>query len=277
MHQDLSPRTTVVIPVWGSYGGQALHEAVASLRAQPIPAQILIVDNASDTALGDLDGAEVVRTPNRLTLGQARNFGLQRVQTPYVVVWDADDVMLPGTLELLEREIDTAPDLAAFGLSILEDTGERHRWPRRWVASLSRHPKIFTLVHCIWSVWPTTGSTIMRAELLRDGGGYGAYDSGDDWVAGVSLVFRGRVGWSERPGRVYQIRDGSIWARHMDLSHQVAHAREVRTRIRHDHGSPGWVRRALPLIWLGQHVALIGHVVKAALRRAGISRRADRR
>ena len=119
----------------------------------------------------------------------------------------------------------------------------------------------------------------MAAELDKDtiAQAYGYWAPFYDLVFGAALAFRGRLGWSERPGRVYQIRDGSIWARHMDLSHQVAHAREVRTRIRHDHGSPGWVRRALPLIWLGQHVALIGHVVKAALRRAGISRRADRR
>jgi glycosyltransferase involved in cell wall biosynthesis len=269
--------TTVVIPVWDDYAGSDLDAAVTSLRSQDVPVHIVLVDNASNVPVTEVGGIEVVRSTTRLPLGAARNLGLERVGTPYVLVWDADDVMLPGTLAILQREIDSALGLAAFGMAIVEDSGQRHRWPRRWVSELTRWPAAFSLLNCMWSVLPTTGATIMRTALLRAGGGYSAADSGDDWVAGVSLSFRGRIGWSERPGRIYRIRDQSIWARHMDVHHQFRHASVVRGRIRSDTGIPRWARRVLPLIGLGQYSAIAGHVVVAAARRARRGRGAGRR
>lgn len=268
MSEGSPPRTSIVIPVWDDYVGAALDEALRSVCSQDVdvPARIIVVDNASETPVDARHQAVVIRSPRRLTLGAARNLGLQEVRTPYVVVWDADDVMLPGTLALLEREIEAHPAFAAYATAIIEASGSRHRWPRRWVASLMRLPAAFALLHCIWSLLPTTGSTIMRAELLRSGGGYSDADSGDDWVAGVSLVFRGRIGWSEHPGRLYRLHDQSIWPRHMDVRHQRRHARDVRARIRSDLAIPMGVRATLPVIWLGQHLAILGHVLTAAVR-----------
>src|SRR5258708_39280119 len=105
--------------------------------------------------------------------------------------------MLPETLARLESALDSERDLVAFGAAIIEDpTGVRHRWPRTWIARLARYPRLFALAHSIWSLYPTTGATIMRTEHARAAGGYSAGDSGEDWVLGVSLAFRGRVGWS---------------------------------------------------------------------------------
>jgi glycosyltransferase involved in cell wall biosynthesis len=274
--EGTSARTTVVIPVWDRYVDFAIEDALPSLLAQGLQARILLVDNASAVGIPETPGVELVRSPRRLTLGGARNLGLEHVRTPYVIFWDADDVMLPGTLELLEGGIESSPELAAFAAGIVEASGARHRWPRRWVRPLSRLPRIFSLVHCIWSLVPSTGSTIIRSELLAAGGGFGREDSGDDWVAGVSLVFRGSIGWSTRPGRVYRVHDASIWARHMTMRHQVAHARGVRERIRIDPGIPAWMRVSLPLIALGQSAAIGAHAAIALLRRMGWIRRADR-
>jgi glycosyltransferase involved in cell wall biosynthesis len=261
------------MPVWGPYVALALEEALPSLRSQEGQVPIMLVDNASDVAVPDTDGVEVVRSPRRLALGQARNLGLEHVSTPYVIVWDADDVMLPGTVSRLERAIESSSGLAAFASAIVESSGLRHRWPRRWVSGLMGVPKLFSILHCVWSVLPTTGSTIMRTDLLRAGGGYGEAESGEDWVAGVSLVFRGRVGWSEEPGRVYRVHEESTWARHMSLPHQVLHARAVRDRIRADAGIPDWVRTSLPLIQLAQYLAIGAHGLLLAARRLRAPRR----
>jgi glycosyltransferase involved in cell wall biosynthesis len=277
VNERASPRTTVVIPVWDRYVGFALDEALPSLRAQEVQARILLVDNASDVPLPNVEGVDLVRSSQRLSLGSARNLGLSHVHTPYVVLWDADDVMPPGTLAMLESGIESDHDLAAFATAVVETTGLRHRWPRRWVGRLMRVPALFSLLHCMWSILPTTGSTIMRTDLLRAGGGYGEDESGDDWVAGVSLVFRGRIRWSERPGRVYRVHDASVWARHMSARHQVVHAREVRDRIRADAAIPEWVRVILPLIWLGQYAAIAAHALLVAARKAGLSPRGGER
>jgi glycosyltransferase involved in cell wall biosynthesis len=263
-------QTTVVVPVWDEYVPAWLAEAVASVQAQDLQAPIIVVDNASEVLLPELPGVSVVRAPRRLTLGAARNLGLAHASTAYVVAWDADDVMLPGTLSLLEGAIASDTRMAAFATAIVEHpSGQRHRWPRRWITVAVRAPPLFALLDSMWSLYPTTGATIMRTELVRAAGGFSDTRSGEDWCLGVSLAFRGRVGWSEVPGRVYRLHDRSRRMRHLTLAHQREKARNVRARIRTDAGIPEWARRALPLIALGQHSAIAGHALLSILRRMG--------
>jgi glycosyltransferase involved in cell wall biosynthesis len=264
MTADAAAQTTVVIPVWDEYVSPWLADALASVREQDLQTPIIVVDNASDVPLPELAGMSVVRAPRRLTPGEARDLGLARVGTAYVVAWDADDLMLPGTLSFLQDAIGADPTLAAFATAIVEHpSGKRHRWPRRWIAVAVRAPRLFALLNSMWSLYPTTGATIMRTELVRAAGGFGETRSlsGEDWCLGVSLAFRGRIGWSEVPGRVYRLHDRSILARHRTLRHQRQKARNVRARIHADAGIPGWARRMLPLIALAQYAALAGHAL----------------
>ena len=269
-------RTTVVIAVWDDYAGARLDEAIASILAQDVPARLLVVDNASAVPVTVAADAELVRTSQRLSLGAARNFGLERVRTPYAMVWDADDTMFPATLGRLEAALDADPALVAYGAAIVEDpTGLRHRWPRAWIARLAARPGLFAVAHSVWSLFPTTGATIMRTQAARDAGGYGSGDSGEDWVLGVSLVFRGRVGWSEQPGRLYRLHRTSVWAGHADVAHQLLHAREVRRRIWSDKEIPSAVRASVPLLALAQYAAIVLHVGVDVRRRIGATRNPD--
>jgi glycosyltransferase involved in cell wall biosynthesis len=271
---DGSVRTTVVLVIWDEYV-KWLGSAVADLRAQNLDAQIVVVDNASTVELPALPHVRVTRTPARLTRGAARDFGLLHVTTPYVVMWDVDDTMLPGTLSFLEHAIGSDRRLVAFATAVIEHaSGRRHRWPRRWIAVLVRAPGLLAFVQCVWSVFPTTGATIMRADLVRSAGGYGDHSSGEDWYLGVSLAFRGRIGWSERPGRVYRVHERSNWARHAtDLRYQLNHALAVRERIRTDPGVARWAKSALPLIALSQYLAVAAHLALAGARSAKGRRR----
>src|SRR4051812_16626198 len=117
---QIEPQVSVVVPAWGEYAGEPLTEALASLHTQDVPARIVVVDNASEPALAELDGVEVIRSPERLTVGAARNLGLQSVNTPYVLFWDADDLMLPGTLRFLQERIPSEPEAVVVAASIVE-------------------------------------------------------------------------------------------------------------------------------------------------------------
>jgi glycosyltransferase involved in cell wall biosynthesis len=261
-------KTTVVVPVWDAYAGPSLEAALQSLEEQEAGFHLLVVDNASTVPVPSPYGAEVLRAERRLSLGAARNLGLGRVRTPYVIFWDADDVMLPGALVALQHALDEDEELVAFGMAIEEfPSGERHRWPRRWIGRLVRTPRLLAVLHCVWSQFPTTGATIMRAEAARAGGGFAEADSGEDWCLGVSLAFRGRIGWSEQAGRIYLLHASSMWARHMSIAHQRRHAAAVRARLRDDPGVPAWAKTMLPVIALGQYAALAAHAVVAASRR----------
>lgn len=250
----------MVIPVWDDYVSERFEQALQSVQAQRSPLLVVVVDNASKVPLPPLQDASVVRTGTRLTRGEARNLGLSRVATPYVIFWDADDLMLDGTVSFLEAVIGADPTLAAFAMAVLEDpSGRRHRWPRRWVGRIVRWPRLFAILHSTWSLYPSSGPTIIRTELARAVGGYSDADAGEGWCLGVSLAFRGRMGWSERPGQLYRVHSGSTSGRN-NTARLARHARLVRHRIRTDSGIPEWARRSLPLLWLGQHAAIAAHL-----------------
>src|SRR5436190_4141715 len=134
MARDSTPEISIVVPVWDRYAGRFLDEALESLTGQDPAAEVIVVDNASRIPVAPAnDRVLVLRTPVRLTCGAARNFGLSHVRTPLVVMWDADDVMLPGTIASLRDAMNADPRLVAHAAAILDaSSGDRHRWPRRW-------------------------------------------------------------------------------------------------------------------------------------------------
>jgi glycosyltransferase involved in cell wall biosynthesis len=259
--------TTVVIPTWDRYAGARLTDAVASIATQERSARIVVVNNASTVAMPELDDAEVVRSEVRLTLGAARNLGLAAITTANVIFWDADDLMTPGTLGFLEDELERDPNLVAFGAAIIEEpSGVRHRWPRHWIAHAIHYPRLFALINCVWSMFPTTGATVMRTSAVRACRGYADADSGEDWCLGAALGFRGRFGWSERPGRIYLQHEGSIWDARGGVRHQVAHAAAVRQRLASDPVVPAWLRLGLPVVALAQWGAVSAHLLVSLVR-----------
>jgi glycosyltransferase involved in cell wall biosynthesis len=242
----------VVIPVWDNYV-QFLPEAVASVRDQGVPADIIVVDNASTERLPELPGARVVRSQSRLTTGAARNLGLEHVTAPLVVFLDADDLMLPGALVRLLAG-PRASDVA-FCMTRLEgDTGERHRAPRRIAYVLTRWPRFFALVNTVWSLVPMQGATILRTSAVCAAGGYGDRSQGEDWALGAALAWRGRIRLSHEPGLVYRWRLDSPGQRDAGLD-LLGNARFVRERVRDDLAVPGGVRRAIPLVGAAQWIA----------------------
>jgi glycosyltransferase involved in cell wall biosynthesis len=245
---------TVVIPVWDQYV-KYLEEAVGSARANAPGPRVIVVDNASEVPVPDLDGVTTVRTTDRLSIGAARNLGIERVETPYLLSLDADDKLLPGALEFMISELDADPSLSVCAMSIMEPNGRRHRTPRRSVAGLARRPNLFALIDSIWSLLPI-GCALLRTDQVRAAGGYADADWGEDWVLAISLVFRGRVEVSQRFGRFYRLTKNSLSesaSRHREL---VSSARLVRRRIREDRGIPPWARAALPLIAVLQMAAV---------------------
>jgi len=254
-----APAVSVVVPAWGSYAGAQLQRALASIARQDAAPQVIVVDNANDPPLA-LDGdVEVVRSERRLTVGAARNLGIASAAGELLVMWDADDVMPDGALRLLMTAMEASPGRIAHALAIHDAPGgSRHRWPRPLALRLRTHPRLFALLNCVWSTYPTTGATMMRTAAVRSCGGYADSDSGDDWVLGASLLLRGGVGWSELPGRLYGNSPTSIWARHRTLRHLLAHSRLVRRRIAADAHMLGPSRLLVPLLGPLQWAVLFG-------------------
>jgi glycosyltransferase involved in cell wall biosynthesis len=265
-------RVTVVIPVWDAYAGDGLLEALASVRRQGVPAELIVVENASEVALPPLGDVELVHLGARCSTGAARNAALERLRTPYVVFLDADDLLLDGALAELTRGLDAAERSSAYVLSIIDGvTGKRHRTPRRFASALCRLPRLFALANTVWSLLPTQGAAIMRVRDVRACGGYGDSDHGEDWVLGTSLAFRGNVSFDRRPGLLYRRREDSPGVGALSGRVLLDNARAVRARVREDQAIPRWARSALPPIALAQWCAArIAHPLWRLVRGWGV-------
>lgn len=273
------PRTTVVIPVWGRYVGPRFEQALASIVSQDVPLTIVVVDNASQVPLPELgENVHLVRAPRRVSLGAARNLGLEQVRTETVLFADADDVMLPGTVRRLQEGLDSDPGLVAFAMPFVDaETGARHRWPRPWIGRLVRFPTLLALVNAVWAVYPITGPVLVRTQLAREVGGHADVDNGDARCLGAALLFRGPVGWTEQPGWIYNQRPGSNLDRFSGTRSILDSSRSVRRRLASDFGGPSWLPRILPLIAAAQWAAVAAHLLKVMLRQVAAARAARAR
>jgi len=185
----------VVIPAWNL--GDVLRQAVTSVMSQEIEVRLIVVDNASEEPLPPLPEAEVIRLPERVSVGQARNVGLAHVvDEEFVMFMEGDDVLLPGALEFLHRIIAGRAEVVIVAGSFLvwnPDSGTRvsANWPFDYCYRLSRYPRCFALVNCLRNVMPTTGPALMRADAARAAGGFGDSNWAEDWALGAVLAFCG--------------------------------------------------------------------------------------
>lgn len=273
------PRTTVVIPVWDEYVALRFEEALASVVAQDVPLDIIVVDNASRVPLPEMADVVVIHIRERVSLGAARNAGLQRVRTENVMFTDADDLIEPWVVRRLEAGLDSDPRLVAYAMAFVDaDTGQRHRWPRPWIARLVRFPRLFALLNAVWAIYPITGAVLIRTPLARAVGGHADIDNGDARCLGAALLFRGRVGWSEELGYLYHQHPGSNLHRFSGTGSILDSHAAVRRRLRSDRGGPSWLRPMIPLVAVAQWTAVGAHLVLTGLRRVAAVRvaRAER-
>jgi glycosyltransferase involved in cell wall biosynthesis len=176
---------TVVIACfnYGAFLNQAVGSALAQAGGSP---RIIVVDDGSTDpvthrALEALPReVEIVRQENR-GVCRARNAGLARAATPYVLVLDADDRLSPGALRALRVPLDTDPSLG-FAYGLMRFFGD---WegivrfpPYDPYGLLYRH---------------TIGLTaLMRRELVEQTGGFDpAFEHYEDWELWLNALAHG--------------------------------------------------------------------------------------
>jgi len=176
----VEPDVTVVIATFNY--GRYLPEAVESALRER--ARVIVVDDGSTEPLPELPPeVKVIRQENK-GVAHARNAGLAEVETPYVLVLDADDRLLPGALETLRAQLDADPKRGfAYGrMRFFGDwEGELHFPPYDPYALLYRH---------------TIGlSALARREVFERTGGFDPdFPQFEDWELWVHALAHGWQG-----------------------------------------------------------------------------------
>jgi glycosyltransferase involved in cell wall biosynthesis len=248
-----APVITVIVPCWDRHT-RWLAEAVESVVKQDGPTtRVLVVDNASSLPVTVAEPAQLMRLSSRVSLGTARNVALSQTNTDYVLFWDADDVMLPGTLRRLHKALADDPDaIAATGVLIGTDgTGARTRtwgWPPRWASKVVPRPRVFAALNMAQPLLQVTGATLLRAGVVRQVGGFGNVCPGEDWSLAAVLAWRGRVIMLDHAARLYRIHPESVLATMETTRSRLVVRRAVRQRLRNDVATPRSVRALMPFV-----------------------------
>jgi glycosyltransferase involved in cell wall biosynthesis len=241
----------VVIPCHDD--GATLEEAVGSVLAQDVAAEIIVVDDgssdpATEAVLARVEaaGVRVLRQTNRGP-GPARMAGWRATRAEYALPLDADDRLAPGALRRLRSELERNPRaVAAWGSA-------RHFGSLDFV-----QPSLPSL-----DPWQLTYqnhlplSALYRREAVLRAGGWqldGGYEDWDLWLTLAESGFEG-VGipvvtgaYRVQPGRRISRSAGRHGERCEILRRR--HARLYAERHRHRRASPAprMLKVALPLI-----------------------------
>jgi hypothetical protein len=171
--------------------------------------------------------------------------------------WDADDLMLPGTLARLTAVLDA--DLGTGAVTAQSRTwtpegGPREiwPWPRDPMYRLCNRRRTFALISTVLNPFTTTGPALLRTAPTKDAGGFAEeIEFFEDWSLSTHLAIRGRVRMLRDEGRLYRVHGDSLSLGHLDHPDQHLWLAGMRRRIRRDPATPPWMRMAMPLVRLG--------------------------
>ena len=171
--------------------GETLGETVTSIRAGAPDVELVIVDDGSSDertlqvlSQFQAEGVRVIHQENRGP-GAAAMAGIEVTAAPYVMRFDADDLLEPGAVDALADALDTAREAAAawgdlqtFGLTDF-----------RIPSPPTLDPWLITYTNCL----PGPGALIRR-EALVAAGGWQLRNGFEDWDLWMRLAERGNAG-----------------------------------------------------------------------------------
>lgn len=150
-----------------------LQEAVESVLAQTaVSLQYIVVDDGSEdeTAVylqSITDPRLIVLQPGRVGRANALNRAVQAATAPFIANLDADDVMLPGRLEVQANFLAQNPDVGLVGSAVLWQMANGQQETRTFLADdASLRQRLFT-------GYPFVHSAVMyRRAAIQQAGGF---------------------------------------------------------------------------------------------------------
>ncbi|MCD7710186.1 MAG: glycosyltransferase family 2 protein [Porphyromonadaceae bacterium] len=195
---------TIIIPVYNR--AAVVEKTLLSVFRQSYrPLHLILVDNCStDDSLVVLKSfqerydSSVLRVTvcEEPVLGApfARNAGLRRATSEWVMFFDSDDEMCPGEIARIVQTIREGPSLDIVGFPV---------WLRSPAGRLRRKRTSFTgkmKAQIFHSVLSTSCFAVRRTYLVAAGGWNESLSRWQDWELGIRLLSHvPRIAWIKRP------------------------------------------------------------------------------
>jgi glycosyltransferase involved in cell wall biosynthesis len=242
------PAVSVVMTVYNHR--RFVEDAIDSLLAQDYrDFELLVVDD------GSTDGSAAAvasHSDPRLRLIRlahhgrvaALNHAVALARGRYLAVLDADDLALPGRLELPVRFLDANPLVGAVGSAVQPLLGATGRRARR---RLPRGDAAIRLAFLVRNPMFHSSVTYRAAALAEVGGFDPAVSSGIDNDALLRLAARWRLANLDTPLAVKRVHPGQFFAAQTDRRRRGAGVIALRWRAARELPFPGPLR---PLAYL---------------------------
>jgi glycosyltransferase involved in cell wall biosynthesis len=230
VERGASPTFSVAIAAYEA--AAFVGEAVESALAQTVPPLEVIVcdDGSTDDIAGALapyrSWTTVVHEPHR-GVGAAKNSAIARASADFVVILDADNVLLPRYLEALSDLAVARPDLDILTTDAYLELdgriyGRYYRGKARFDVTDQRAGILHN--HFIFG-----NAAIRRTRFLAVGGFDETLDCAVDTDCFIRLVLDGaRAGLVDEPLARYRLREGSLSS---DRARSLLRNIEIRERI----------------------------------------------
>ncbi|WP_305150501.1 glycosyltransferase family A protein [uncultured Duncaniella sp.] len=183
---------TIVIPVYNR--AHTLGRTLRSIEGQKVsPARVILVDNNStddswetmqrwSNHMKEYDKDVVLLKESKPGACAARNRGLKKVETSFVMFFDSDDEMLPDHVADFSEAIRKNPTYDIFGRSIECEESDGKRRKLYFTAKSPMFNHIFR--GCL-----STQRMVIRTELIRQTGGWDeTLPAWNDYELGVRLL-----------------------------------------------------------------------------------------
>lgn len=165
---------SVVVPLYNKE--ESIHSAISSILAQDcrVPFEIVVVDDGSTDRSAEIvhriaSGHNNIRYVFQDNAGpsSARNKGIDAANGEWIVFQDADDVFLPGALQVLfdtaTRENDIS--FACANFYIIRENGSRHVPFPKIKTAVSDHPLSLMAFE---RIFPRQGAFIFNKKAMPD-------------------------------------------------------------------------------------------------------------
>lgn len=191
---------SVVIPCYNL--GAYLPEAVESVRQQSRqPDELIIVDDGStDEPTRQCllryaqEGITVYQKPNG-GASSARNHGIRRTQSDYILCLDADDILQPTYLEATVAEMDRLPAVGIVATQIEFFGDSTGIW----------QPQAYTPHALLWQN-QISGGSLFRRVCWQQAGGYKELKGCEDWELWLSIIAEHGWQWAVVAEPLYRYR-----------------------------------------------------------------------
>ena len=185
---------TIVVPVLDR--ADMIMTTLDSIAAQTLrPLSVIVVDNGSTDATPEIVSKWIDRnsgngisamllTEPRRGAAIARNTGLRRVESEYVMFFHSDDVMLPGHMERVTKALAERPDadMIRWEISRLDSDG--------WLERTEHNDSDPLRLHIMHSTYATARFAV-RTYLIKESGGWDeSLTTWDDLELGTRLLAR---------------------------------------------------------------------------------------